>query len=242
MPKRKRPSVEPGAFGVVMITGGPHAGKLAFYDDDGDGDNAIVFPHGPPSLSPLVTVRHADLGAATPSEVRWWESTHNSEKVREAAAERIRRRRQKPARARVEKTMEHLRRALPPGIRAELRLSVVDKKNDVHTWLKTEVTLGIVPTAGMTLVVGNERDDCEFVDVTDVQYYIRANKLVVDVSVPEWVDESLGNGKYRRVLQHEFIPHLKAAGFQIDQVFDFGEAKRKKRRPGGKGGAGRRQG
>lgn len=75
---RRLPVIE---FGIVRITGGAHASKLGFYDDDDiDGDGrvrAVVYLDGdgaPLSGRPPVYVPHRLLAAASPDEQAAYES------------------------------------------------------------------------------------------------------------------------------------------------------------------------
>jgi hypothetical protein len=232
-PPPSREPVAEGDYGVVMITAGPHAGKLGYYDDDCP-EGCIVYVDGPAFFGPIESVPREALGKATDAEARWWEATMDNERAQALAAERIRSQAHSKRR-RARAIREELKVPTPAMLRAEIRLTIRDKKRRRETWMKTECELAIVPAKGMTLAIGDPRGDCEFVDVDEVQYYVHDRKLVVDVSYAERMlvepDDGIGPMVWKE--QHEFVPDLERAGFRVQHVFDEPPPKRKRRRAAG---------
>lgn len=50
--------IDPGDYGPVRVTTGQHAGRVGYYDDDGD--DAVVYL-GAPFVSPYVLIPHDAL-------------------------------------------------------------------------------------------------------------------------------------------------------------------------------------
>jgi hypothetical protein len=63
-------------WGVVQIVAGRLKGRLAFYDDDGEGGLAVVYPEGEyPSVGRYFLVRPSSMRRASPAQVvRYWSS------------------------------------------------------------------------------------------------------------------------------------------------------------------------
>jgi hypothetical protein len=223
-PPASRAPVEHGAYGVVMITSGPKAGKFGYYDDDCP-EGAIVYVDGPAFFSSYDVVPNQALGVATDAEARWWEATRNNERAMHKAAAQIKRRHRR--RQRTEAPTVNT----PTLFDAQVNVTIHDGKHD--TYLKHDCRLPFAPSEGMTLFLGDARGDGEFVDVDRVSFYVQERKLYIDATVPEEEWKSLGNGKFRKIKQSEYIDRLKAAGFEIEYQFPAVDAKRTGRRRGG---------
>jgi hypothetical protein len=219
--------VDHGDYGVVMITAGPKAGKLGYYDEDLR-EGAIVYVDGPAFFSSYDVIPHSALGSATEAEARWWEATKNNEKAVEKAASNIKRRHQR--RRRMEAPVVNT----APMFDADIAVVIRDGTNDTH--MKCRCRLPFAPHVGMSLFVGDRRGEGEYVDVENVTFYVEDRAFDIDASVPQKEWQSLENGKFRLVKQSEYIDRLKAAGFEIEYQFPATRKKRKGRARGAQSG------